>query len=75
LGPQTLAQQREHHRRAKDIFELDHLASSSEHYKCETKLSRIRHQNLLLYGKGEMLLGAKWGGLAADIFGTLLAHI
>ncbi|KAL7527811.1 hypothetical protein ACHAXR_002142 [Thalassiosira sp. AJA248-18] len=72
LGPQTPSQQREHQRRAKKIIELDRLASSSENHGYETRLLRIQHHDPLVYGKGELLLGAKRGSIAADVFGSLV---
>jgi len=73
LGPQTPSQQRGHQRRAKHIVELDRLAySSSREYGYETGLVRVRRHDPTVYGKGEMLLGAKGGSVAAGVFGDLL---
>ena len=71
LGPQTPTQQREHQRRSKKIIELDRLASSSENHGYETDLFRIQHHDPREYGKGELLLGAKKGSVAADVFSSL----
>mmetsp|Transcript_35318 Transcript_35318/g.59959 ORF Transcript_35318/g.59959 Transcript_35318/m.59959 type:complete len:405 (+) Transcript_35318:41-1255(+) len=71
LGPQTPSQQREHQRRAKRIIELDRLASGYEVHGYETGLCRIEHHNPLLYGKGELLLGAKQGSVASNVFRKL----
>ncbi len=72
LGPQTPTQQREQQRRAKRIIEFDRLMSASERqHGYDTRLMRIDDQDedprVYSYGKGEILLGALKGSLAAKV--------
>jgi len=74
LGPQTPSKQREQQRRAKEIVELDRLASGSERRGYATRLLRMRGHDPLEYGKGELLLGARGGTAAADAISDLLVE-
>lgn len=71
LGPQTPSQQREHQRRAKKIVELDRLRGASERHGYDVRLMRIQGHDPLIYGKGELLLGAKRESIAGSTFMNL----
>mmetsp|Transcript_10635 Transcript_10635/g.18737 ORF Transcript_10635/g.18737 Transcript_10635/m.18737 type:complete len:133 (+) Transcript_10635:169-567(+) len=71
LGPKTPTEQREHQRRAKQIIEMDRLASSVENHGYETGILRIRHHDPVVNGQGGLLFGAKQGSIAADVFSEL----
>lgn len=67
LGPQTPTQQRLAQTRAKQIVELDRLMSASESSGYDVRLMRMQHHDPCVYGKGELLLGAKLGSVAARV--------
>eukprot|EP00978_Attheya_sp_CCMP212_P023217 scaffold70552_cov47-Attheya_sp.AAC.3 len=71
LGPQTPTEQREQQRRAKQIVELDRLAHGSEQHGYDVRLVRIRDHDPAIYGKGELLMGARKGSVAAEILNRL----
>jgi hypothetical protein len=71
LGPQTPSEQREQQRRAKKIIELDRLVAASERHGYEVRLLRIQDHDPLLYGKGDLLLGAKQGSVEANVLMNL----
>jgi hypothetical protein len=71
LGPQTPSEQRDHQRRAKKIIELDRLLAASEQHGYDVRLLRIQDHDPLVYGKGDLLLGAKRGSVEAKAIRNL----
>ncbi|KAL7464818.1 hypothetical protein ACHAXS_005144 [Conticribra weissflogii] len=69
LGPQTPTQQREQRRRAKRIVELDRLRFASERCGYDVRLVRMEglSHDPMVYGKGDILLGARRGSPEADV--------
>jgi SAM-dependent methyltransferase len=67
LGPQTPAQQRKSQNRAKKVVELDRLLSASENRDYAVCLLRLPDHDPLVYGKGDLLLGAHNGSVEAGV--------
>jgi hypothetical protein len=67
LGPQTPAQQRQTQNRAKKVIELDRLLSASENHDYDVRLVILPEHNPLVYGKGDLLLGAHKGSAEAGV--------
>lgn len=71
LGPQTPSQQRSAQNRAKKVVEIDRLLSASENEEYYVQLMILPDHDPLVYGKGDLLLGAKEGSAEANAMRSL----
>jgi len=71
LGPQTPTQQRSAQHRAKKVVEIDRLLSASENEEYYVDLMILPDHDPLVYGKGDLLLGAKEGSEEAKAIRSL----
>jgi hypothetical protein len=71
LGPQTPSQQRMTQNRAKIIVELDRLLSASENENYDVHLMKLPGHDHAVYGKGDLLLGAKEESVESAVIKSL----